>query len=120
MSWTRQKPRIRSLLVSWGEQHLSAHIPIFIGAGMMFALSRRMLPGITYSPYRPPPPIRSHSGHKNLSPLDIPTDPNMPIYEGRWRLDECLRFATEMAGRRMRRRNTAGLALAMEKVGWRM
>lgn len=84
---------------------------------MIFALSRRILPGITYSPYRPPPLARPH---RNLSPLDIPTDPNTPLYEGRWRLDECLRFATEMAGRRMRRRNTAGLALAMEKVGWRM
>jgi len=88
-------------------------------AGMIFALSRRILPGITYSPYRPPPAVRPH-GHRNLSPLDIPPNPNTPLYEGRWRLDECLRFATEMAGRRMRRRNTAGLALTMEKVGWRM
>lgn len=88
-------------------------------SGMIFALSRRILPGLPYSPYRPPPNPRPPN-NRNLSPLDIPSDINSPLYEGRWRLDECLRFATEIAGRRMRRRDASGLALAMEKVGWRM
>ncbi|KAF8321361.1 hypothetical protein DL93DRAFT_2163634 [Clavulina sp. PMI_390] len=100
-------------------------------AGMIFALSRRILPGLPYSPARPPPPPPTTSsrpgtsgGRTTLKPTDIPSPPaatiNTPLYEGRWRLDECLRFATEMAGRRMRRKTSAGLALVMEKVGWRM
>lgn len=87
-------------------------------SGMIFALSRRILPGAPYSPSRPPP---HRSGPRsNLSPNDLPasSDSSSPLYEGRWRLDECLRFATEIAGRRMRRRDAAGLALAMERVGW--
>jgi len=92
----------------------------FIG-GMIFALSRRILPGAPYTPYQPPPSIQRAANNRNLSPYDIPpANSATPLYEGRWRLDECLRFATELAGRRMRRRGNEGLAVAMEKVGWRL
>ncbi|KDQ17383.1 hypothetical protein BOTBODRAFT_605486 [Botryobasidium botryosum FD-172 SS1] len=69
----------------------------FIGA-MIFALSRRVLPGAPYTPRF----------------TDAPSD----FDKGRWRLDECLRFATELTGRKIRRKGFEGLAKAMEKVGW--
>ncbi|KAF8071894.1 hypothetical protein FPV67DRAFT_1483081 [Lyophyllum atratum] len=72
-------------------------------AGMIYALSRRIAPG---SPYTP-----SWTGDDS--------DGNSPESErGRWRLDECLRFATELAGRKARRRNWDGLAEEMTKAGW--
>ncbi|KAJ7104135.1 hypothetical protein B0H15DRAFT_918755 [Mycena belliarum] len=37
---------------------------------------------------------------------------------GRWRLDECLRFATELSGRKARRRNCDGLGAEMTRAGW--
>jgi len=69
----------------------------FIGA-MIYALSRRVLPGAPYTPRF----------------LDAPPD----FDKGRWRLDECLKFATELTGRKVRRKGFDGLAKAMEKVGW--
>ncbi|KAF8752780.1 ketohexokinase [Rhizoctonia solani] len=68
-------------------------------AGMIFALSRRLLPGAPYSP-----------GLHHL--------PGPDAEKGRWRLEECLRFGTEMVGRKIRRRGFEGLARAMEEVGW--
>ncbi|KAG8735120.1 hypothetical protein FRC11_003432 [Ceratobasidium sp. 423] len=68
-------------------------------AGMIFALSRRLLPGAPYSP-----------GMQHL--------PGPDAEKGRWRLEECLRFGTEMVGRKIRRRGFDGLARAMEEVGW--
>ncbi|KAJ1303887.1 hypothetical protein OPQ81_008299 [Rhizoctonia solani] len=68
-------------------------------AGMIFALSRRLLPGAPYSP-----------GLQNM--------PGPDAEKGRWRLEECLRFGTEMVGRKIRRRGFEGLARAMEEVGW--
>ncbi|CAE7229921.1 unnamed protein product [Rhizoctonia solani] len=68
-------------------------------AGMIFALSRRLLPGAPYSP-----------GLQHL--------PGPDAEKGRWRLEECLRFGTEMVGRKIRRRGFEGLARAMEEVGW--
>ncbi|KAH7333970.1 hypothetical protein B0J17DRAFT_674906 [Rhizoctonia solani] len=68
-------------------------------AGMIFALSRRLLPGAPYSP-----------SLQNL--------PGPDAEKGRWRLEECLRFGTEMVGRKIRRRGFEGLARAMEEVGW--
>lgn len=68
-------------------------------AGMIFALSRRLLPGAPYSP-----------GMQAL--------PGPDAEKGRWRLEECLRFGTEMVGRKIRRRGFDGLARAMEEVGW--
>ncbi|KAG8733124.1 hypothetical protein FRC10_000414 [Ceratobasidium sp. 414] len=44
--------------------------------------------------------------------------PGPDAEEGRWRLEECLRFGTEMVGRKIRRRGFHGLARAMEEVGW--
>ncbi|KAG6908683.1 hypothetical protein DXG01_003697 [Tephrocybe rancida] len=72
-------------------------------AGMIYALSRRIAPG---SPYTP-----SWTGE----------DSNVGLPEserGRWRLDECLRFATELAGRKARRQNWDGLADEMTRAGW--
>ncbi|KAG9097416.1 hypothetical protein FRC06_007580 [Ceratobasidium sp. 370] len=68
-------------------------------AGMIFALSRRLVPGAPYSP-----------GLQDL--------PGPDAEKGRWRLEECLRFGTEMVGRKIRRRGFDGLARAMEEVGW--
>ena len=51
-------------------------------AGMVYALSRRLVPGAPYAPG-----LSSHS------------PPNAQD-GGRWKLDECLRFATELAGGR--------------------
>jgi hypothetical protein len=93
-------------------------------AGMIFALSRRICPGLPYSP--------SWSGE----------DTNGTSSEdgrGRWKLDECLRygylglnitklpthknflkyrFGTELSGRKARRRGWAGLAQEMVQAGW--
>ncbi|KAG6890118.1 hypothetical protein C0992_003071 [Termitomyces sp. T32_za158] len=72
-------------------------------AGMIYALSRRIAPGLPYTP--------SWTGE----------DPNITISDfdkGRWRLDECLRFATELAGRKARRKDWSGLADEMTKASW--
>ncbi|KAF8825121.1 hypothetical protein HHX47_DHR7000280 [Lentinula edodes] len=95
-------------------------------SGMIYALSRRILPGAPFTP----------SSHGEA-------DPSASLGENdknRWRLDECLRqvvycysslgtqksdnsyllcrFATELAGRKARRRNWVGLADEMERAGW--
>ncbi|KAF9036208.1 hypothetical protein BJ165DRAFT_1354887 [Panaeolus papilionaceus] len=70
-------------------------------AGMIYALSRRICPG---SPYTP-----SWNGEEDSSSNNE---------SGRWRLDECLRFATELAGRKARRREWTGLAEEMIQAGW--
>lgn len=56
-------------------------------AGMIWALSRRLLPGPPYTP-------------ENNPNGDVRKDGNVGDLGVRWRLDECLRFATEIAGRR--------------------
>ncbi|KAI0052815.1 hypothetical protein FA95DRAFT_1553093 [Auriscalpium vulgare] len=71
-------------------------------AGMIYALSRRLLPGAPYSP--------------GLSSTD--GAPATAAEGGKWRLDECLRFATELAGRKARRRGWKGLAAEMVQSGW--
>lgn len=70
-------------------------------AGMIYALSRRIVPG---SPYTP-----SWTGEDASGPESE---------RGRWRLEECLRFATELSGRKARRRNWDGLANEMVRAGW--
>ncbi|KAJ7170708.1 hypothetical protein C8R43DRAFT_980585 [Mycena crocata] len=71
-------------------------------AGMIYALSRRITPGAPYTP---------SSGGEDAGPTyDLNT--------GRWRLDECLRFATELSGRKARRRNWDGLGAEMTRAGW--
>ncbi|KAJ7126966.1 hypothetical protein C8R44DRAFT_780063 [Mycena epipterygia] len=72
-------------------------------AGMIYALSRRITPG---SPYTP------SSGGEDSSTTSHESD------KGRWRLDECLRFATELSGRKARRRHWDGLGAEMTRAGW--
>ncbi|EIM80680.1 uncharacterized protein STEHIDRAFT_105022 [Stereum hirsutum FP-91666 SS1] len=73
-------------------------------AGMIYALSRRLLPGGPYSP--------------GLASMGDEGS-NWPGEEkARWRLDECLRFATELSGRKARKRGWDGLADEMRRAGW--
>ncbi|KAJ7756461.1 hypothetical protein DFH07DRAFT_742829 [Mycena maculata] len=72
-------------------------------AGMIYALSRRITPG---SPYTP------SSGGEDSGSASQDSE------RGRWRLDECLRFATELSGRKARRRNWDGLGAEMTRAGW--
>lgn len=96
-------------------------------AGMMFALSRRLLPGEPYTP---------------AAVRDEPTASDGERERGRWRLEECLRyvpgdmqryddgcgahricllmtrFATELAGRKAWRKGWDGLADEMTSAGW--
>ncbi|KAJ6619778.1 hypothetical protein B0H10DRAFT_1946594 [Mycena sp. CBHHK59/15] len=71
-------------------------------AGMIYALSRRITPGPPYTP--------SSGGE----------DDGQASHDdkGRWRLDECLRFATELSGRKARRRHWDGLGAEMARAGW--
>ncbi|KAF8806964.1 hypothetical protein BYT27DRAFT_7224041 [Phlegmacium glaucopus] len=71
-------------------------------AGMIYSLSRRICPG---SPYTP-----SWTGGE--------TSGSSESERGRWRLDECLRFATELSGRKARRKGWVGLAEEMVQAGW--
>ncbi|KAF7316819.1 hypothetical protein HMN09_00415000 [Mycena chlorophos] len=71
-------------------------------AGMIYALTRRILPGAPYTP-------------------SATSDDAIKAQEndrGRWRLDECLRFATELSGRKARRLNWEGLGAEMGRAGW--
>ncbi|KAI0822125.1 hypothetical protein BC628DRAFT_1327933 [Trametes gibbosa] len=72
-------------------------------AGMMWALSRRLLPGEPYTPAAVPSDGTAADADRE---------------RGRWRLEECLRFATELAGRKGRRKGWSGLADEMAKAGW--
>lgn len=85
-------------------------------AGMIWALSRRLLPGPPYAPGCHGDP----NGDGSTSDLGV-----------RWRLEECLRFATELASRRAHARPTVGsgstvkersewdgLGEDMRKAGW--
>ncbi|KAI9439013.1 hypothetical protein H4582DRAFT_1813774 [Lactarius indigo] len=69
-------------------------------AGMIYALSRRVLPGAPYVP-----------GMASATEVQR-------MEGGRWKLDECLRFATELAGRRARGRTWDGLGEEMARAGW--
>ncbi|KAF9533812.1 hypothetical protein CPB83DRAFT_844555 [Crepidotus variabilis] len=73
-------------------------------AGMIYALSRRICPGLPFTP--------AWTGEEVNGSMD----------DGRakWRLDECLRFATELSGRKARRKATRwnGLADEMTQGGW--
>ncbi|KAI8976378.1 hypothetical protein BD414DRAFT_517269 [Trametes punicea] len=75
-------------------------------AGMMWALSRRLLPGEPYTPS-----AVSSDGVAGAA-ADVEKE------RGRWRLEECLRFATELAGRKARTKGWSGLAEEMAKAGW--
>lgn len=69
-------------------------------AGMLYALTKRVLPGAPYSPVANP-----NSWHPR---------------DGPWRLEECLKFATELAGRKARRPPGSydGLAHELRAAGW--
>jgi len=67
-------------------------------AGMIWSLSRRLLPGAPYTPV-----------HAEQKEVDVCA---------RWRLDECLRFATECAGRRADGCEWGNLAVEMLDAGW--
>ncbi|THH15456.1 hypothetical protein EW146_g5023 [Bondarzewia mesenterica] len=67
-------------------------------AGMIYSLSRKILPGAPYSP--------GLAGAEGVAGDEVK----------RWRLDECLRFATELAGRKARRRGWDGLAEEMTRA----
>lgn len=71
-------------------------------AGMIYALSRKLTPGAPYTP--------SSGGDPSASSVES--------NRGSWRLDECLRFATEVSGRKARRRHWDGLAAEMSRAGW--
>ncbi|KAJ7066980.1 hypothetical protein C8F01DRAFT_1208267 [Mycena amicta] len=71
-------------------------------AGMIYALSRRILPGAPYTP--------SAAGEDASTAHEAD--------KGRWRLDECLRFATELSGRKARRLNWDGLGAELGRAGW--
>ncbi|PCH34629.1 hypothetical protein WOLCODRAFT_106308 [Wolfiporia cocos MD-104 SS10] len=73
-------------------------------AGMIFALSRRMLPGEPYTP--------SAASWAGRDGVDAERE------KGRWRLEECLRFATELARRKAQRKSCDGLAEEMTRAGW--
>ncbi|KAJ6531820.1 hypothetical protein B0H19DRAFT_1273008 [Mycena capillaripes] len=72
-------------------------------AGMIYALSRKITPGSPYTPSS-----RGEDSGANSHDSD----------KGRWRLDECLRFATELSGRKARRRTWEGLGAEMTRAGW--
>ncbi|KLO06880.1 hypothetical protein SCHPADRAFT_945727 [Schizopora paradoxa] len=74
-------------------------------AGMIYALGQRVLPG---SPFTPSAASYAHAYTTAAGELD----------KGRWRLEDCLRFASELAGRRARKRDFAGLADEMARAGW--
>jgi hypothetical protein len=75
-------------------------------AGMVYALSRRICPGAPYTP--------SAGGRDNSDGM---RQPNEDV-RVKWRLDECLRFAMELAGRKARRKTWEGLAEEMIRAGW--
>ncbi|KAG8902689.1 hypothetical protein FRB99_004253 [Tulasnella sp. 403] len=92
-------------------------------AGMIYALSRRVLPNPMFSPIpaQPSQPNQNTVSSATTQPKAANahlTPPEDDLEKGRWKLEECLRFATEMAGRKMRIKGFAGLARAMENVGW--
>ncbi|THH09641.1 hypothetical protein EW145_g1870 [Phellinidium pouzarii] len=74
-------------------------------AGMIYSLGQRILPG---SPYTPSAASYSQAYGSN----------NLDFDRGRWKLEDCLRFASEFAGRRARRRDFVGLAEEMRRAGW--
>ncbi|KAI5117948.1 hypothetical protein M0805_004713 [Coniferiporia weirii] len=74
-------------------------------AGMIYSLGQRILPGEPYTPS-----AASYVQAYGTGSLDID--------RGRWKLEDCLRFASELAGRRARRKDFAGLAEEMRRAEW--
>ncbi|KAF7791589.1 hypothetical protein EIP86_002606 [Pleurotus ostreatoroseus] len=77
-------------------------------AGMIYALSRRLVPG---EPYTPSAVAREGAGGITVHGAEDND-------RGKWRLEECLRFATELSGRKARKKGWDGLAEEMTRAGW--
>jgi hypothetical protein len=73
-------------------------------AGMIFSLSRRLVPDPN-GPYTPGGESKQDSRSEEDRSL-------------RWKLDECLRFATELSGRKAERVGWDGLGAEMVAAGW--
>jgi len=94
-------------------------------AGMMYALTRRMLPGEPYTPSAVRKDrdgavtgIAGANGSMRGVPPGVGQATDLDMMRGKWRLEECLRFATELAGRKARRKGWEGLAEEMARAGW--
>ncbi|PAV23078.1 hypothetical protein PNOK_0014500 [Pyrrhoderma noxium] len=74
-------------------------------AGMIFALSQRIVPGPPYAPNTAPYAQMYNSG------LGLDD-------RGKWRLEDCLRFASELSGRRARKKVLYGLGDEIRQSGW--
>ncbi|KAI0698028.1 hypothetical protein BC835DRAFT_1336532 [Cytidiella melzeri] len=79
-------------------------------AGMIYALSRKLVPGEPYTP--------SAVTKEGDTVVIRGAESDRERDRGKWRLEECLRFATELAGRKARRKTWDGLAEEMNKAGW--
>ncbi|KAI0338096.1 hypothetical protein BDW22DRAFT_1338576 [Trametopsis cervina] len=79
-------------------------------AGMIYALSRRMVPGDPYTPSA----VSRDGNTTTVRGAETERERD----RGKWRLEECLRFATELAGRKTRRKGWDGLSDEMSKAGW--
>ncbi|KAG8819085.1 hypothetical protein FRC17_010616 [Serendipita sp. 399] len=86
-------------------------------AGLLYSLTRNVLPG---APYCPTTASARSPGMKGegLKPQRKPETQDSSEWGWTWRLDECLRFAAELAGRRARKGTMEGLAREMEESGW--
>ena len=74
-------------------------------AGMIFALSQIIVPGPPYAPNTAPYAQMYNSG------LGLDD-------RGKWRLEDCLRFASELSGRRARKKVLYGLGDEIRQSGW--
>lgn len=100
-------------------------------SGMIYALSRRITPGDPYTP--------SAVSRDGNATIVRGAEPDRERDREKWRLEECLRwaiseldmrslilfngiycyrFATELAGRKARRKGWDGMAEEMAKAGW--
>lgn len=82
-------------------------------AGLLYALSRHVLPGPPYCPSLAPitGPGSGKTGKK-------PESQEASDWAWKWRLDECLRFAAELSGRRAQKGSMEGLGREMQDGGW--
>ncbi|PVG01170.1 hypothetical protein CPB86DRAFT_781748 [Serendipita vermifera] len=87
-------------------------------AGLLYALTRHVLPGAPYCPNVPSPKVTDTKGNNNNNKTGKKPDAQDSDWAWKWRLDECLRFAAEMAGRRARKGTMEGLAREMAESGW--
>ncbi|KAI0245635.1 hypothetical protein BJV78DRAFT_1287383 [Lactifluus subvellereus] len=103
-----------TVVLTWGQQPLqqqqqqqqqrqcmdNAEAQSAFVLGMIYKLNHQLLPGAPYTP--------SLAGAVEAQRTD----------GGQWKLDECLRLATELAGRRAHRCVWDGLGEEMTRAGW--